>query len=97
MSGIDQLLSVARTYASAEGVELSTVSWRALGDTKKLGALERGKDIQVGRLEKTMRWFANNWPADLPWPDGVERPVAECAEHPAPAPSTGSLATGRVA
>jgi hypothetical protein len=75
MSGIDQLLAVARAYGVAEKIELSTVSWRALGDTKKLPALEAGSDIQVKRLEATMQWFSSNWPESAAWPTGVARPV----------------------
>ena len=74
MDGIDSLLKVARAYAAAQQVDLSTVSWRALGDPKKPGAIEAGADIQVRRYEKTMRWFSENWPADAPWPEGVDRP-----------------------
>lgn len=73
MSGIEQLLTVARAYASLEGVPLSTVSSRALNDGKKLKALEGGADINVGRLESALRWFSDNWPAGK-WPDDVPRP-----------------------
>jgi hypothetical protein len=76
MSSIDHLIAVARAYASAEEIDLSTVSWRALGDTKKLTALEDGKDIQIRRFEKTMQWFSDHWPANAIWPVDVERPVA---------------------
>lgn len=74
MTGIEQLLTVARAYGTAEGIELSTVSWRVMGDTKKLPALEEGKDIQVKRLEGAMSWFSRNWPANAAWPTGVDRP-----------------------
>lgn len=74
MSSIDHLLEVARAYATAEQIDLSTVSWRALGDTKKLTALEAGKDIQVRRFENTMQWFSENWPTAAVWPSEIERP-----------------------
>lgn len=79
MSGIEQLLTVARTYAALEGVPLSTVSSRALDDGKKLKALEDGADINVGRLEKALRWFSDNWPAG-DWPLNVPRPEPALAE-----------------
>jgi len=79
MTGIEQLLAVARAYGASEGLDLSTVSWRALGDTKKLPAIERGADIQVRRLERTMQWFSDNWPS-AEWPDGVPRPAPAPAE-----------------
>lgn len=74
MNSIEQLLQLAHAYAAAEGIELSTVSWRALGDTKKLSALESGRDIQVRRLETTIKWFSDNWPIGAEWPRGVLRP-----------------------
>lgn len=79
MDSIDSLLIVARAYAAAEGVDLSTVSWRALGDTKKLSAMETGADIQVRRFEKTMTWFSDNWPATAAWPAGIARPSQRVA------------------
>jgi len=73
MSATDQLIRVARRYAELEGVPLSTVSSRALNDGKKLGALERGADINVSRWERAMEWFSVNWP-DGEWPSDVPRP-----------------------
>lgn len=74
MNGIDQILRVARVYADAEEIDLSTVSWRVFGDTKKLKAMERGADIQVRRHEAAMTWFSANWPKNARWPKGVARP-----------------------
>lgn len=74
MSGIDQLLAVARVYASVEGIDLSTVSWRVFGDTKKLKAMEQGADIQVRRYEGAMTWFSAHWPKNARWPKGIARP-----------------------
>jgi hypothetical protein len=76
MSGIEQLLTVARRYAEIERIPLSTVSSRALNDGKKLSALETGSDITVGRLELALSWFSDNWPAG-DWPADVPRPVCE--------------------
>jgi hypothetical protein len=79
MSGIEQLLTVARRYGEIEGVPLSTVSSRALDDGKKLRALEEGADINVGRLERALLWFSRHWP-DGEWPSDVPRPAvsADC-------------------
>ena len=76
MSGIEDLLTVAREYGKLEGVPLSTVSSRALDDGKKLRALEEGADISVGRLERALVWFSENWP-DGAWPEGIPRPAVE--------------------
>lgn len=79
MTGIDRLLALATEYARAEGIELSTTSWRVFGDTKKLDALVNGGDIQVKRYEKALVWFAENWPIGAKWPSSVSRPKAEAA------------------
>jgi hypothetical protein len=80
MSGIDQLLTLARAYGAAMGLEPSTVSWRVFGDTKKLAAIESGADIQVRRYERAVQWFSDNWPDGADWPAGVERPTGTAEE-----------------
>jgi hypothetical protein len=77
MSGTKALLSVARAYADKTSLKLSTVSSRALKDGKKLGAVVSGAGITVKRLERTMRWFSDNWPSDTAWPEDVPRPERE--------------------
>lgn len=79
MTGIDRLLALANAYATAESIELSTVSWRVFGDTKKLAALVDGGDIQVKRYERALVWFAENWPDGAQWPKVVSRPRAQAA------------------
>jgi hypothetical protein len=76
MTGIEGLLKVAAEYGRAEGIELSTVSWRVFGDTKKIGAIVAGADIQTRRLERALNWFSISWPETTIWPEGVARPVA---------------------
>jgi hypothetical protein len=77
MSLIQRLLTVAREYARAESVSLSTASYRAMADTKRLAQIEAGGDITTGRFEAVMRWFSANWPAGATWPADVPRPVPE--------------------
>lgn len=79
MTGIDRLLALANAYAAAESIELSTVSWRVFGDTKKLAALVDGGDIQIKRYERALIWFAENWPDGAHWPKVVSRPRARAA------------------
>lgn len=72
----EQLIAVAREYARAEGIALSKVSWRVLGDTRRLSAIEAGADLWTSRLEEAMAWFSCNWPESAVWPEEVERPDA---------------------
>lgn len=84
MAAISNLLIVADAYSAALGAEAKTVSWRVFGDSKKLDAIRSGADIQVGRYERAIQWFADNWPAAAAWPKGVERPSAADAGRAEP-------------
>lgn len=75
MKIVEQLLCVAEAYAKAEEIPRKTVSWRALGDSKKLDAIAAGADIQASRFEQAMSWFSDNWPGRTAWPKGVKRPA----------------------
>lgn len=74
MDPISSLLRLADLYASSEGIELSTVSWRVFGDTKKMAALRNGADIQVRRFEGALAWFSAHWPESAEWPAELARP-----------------------
>lgn len=88
MSAIDDLLTLADAYGRAERIETTTVSWRVFGDTKKLGALKHGKDIQVKRFEAALQWFSDHWPDGTPWPD-VQRPDRAPANDAPPSARAG--------
>ncbi|HEY4136467.1 MAG TPA: hypothetical protein VGO34_14780 [Alphaproteobacteria bacterium] len=36
--------------------------------------LRGGKGCSVDTYLKFKRWFFDNWPADVAWPEGVDRP-----------------------
>lgn len=84
MSAIARFIAVTTVFREISGLETTTLSWRLFGDSKKLGALEAGADIQVTRYEKALQWLSDNWPSehDASWPVDVVRP----AKTPAPAP-----------
>lgn len=73
----DHLIVLARAYTQATGLKTTTLSYRVFDDTKKLGSILAGSDIQTGRYEKAMQWFSDNWPQDLTWPEEIARPTAK--------------------
>ncbi|MCC0807540.1 hypothetical protein FPV16_15100 [Methylobacterium sp. W2] len=75
MTAIDRFLLVASAYRQLSGLKTTALSWRLFGDSKKLGALESGADIQVTRYEKAMQWLSDHWPDPQGWPEGVDRPA----------------------
>ena len=38
-------------------------------------ALREGRDITTSRFNGALRWFGENWPSDLDWPEGIPLPV----------------------
>jgi hypothetical protein len=75
---IEQLLTLSQAYQDATGKKPTTVSWRMFGDSKKLGGLRNGGDIQVKRYEQAMAWLAENWPQNAPWPKKISRHPPGC-------------------
>lgn len=80
MSTIDHLLTLSRVYGVAEGIEPTTVSYRAFKDSKKLRALMGGATITISRAEAVVGWFSQHWPKGTPWPETVPRPSLEPRE-----------------
>lgn len=71
---IENLIRLAKSYAAHKSLTLATVSTYAAGDGKFFTSLEGGSSCMVRRAEKIVRWFSDNWPADLEWPAEIERP-----------------------
>lgn len=75
-SPIRHLIDLASRYCAATGKTRIAVSKRVFNDGKVIDNLADGKDITVGRYERAMRWFSENWPEGAEWPSHVERPHA---------------------
>lgn len=79
MSSINHLLMLAEAYGAGRSLSASRVSTLVFNDGKVIDRLAAGADITVGRLERAMQWFSDNWPDDLAWPDGIARPARKPA------------------
>lgn len=61
----DYLLRIARTFASANGIALATVSRRFHGTDSFFVDFELGqRTITLRKLESMLVEFQNNWPTD---------------------------------
>lgn len=77
-SDITAILKIADVYRAHRGVKLSTCSLWAAKNGALFKKLSEGKQgLTIARRDRIIGWFDANWPADLPWPDGVPRPSAE--------------------
>jgi len=68
------LIDLCLAYASHKNVTHWRVSLLARGDGQYFKRLMDGKGSTVRVSDAVMRWFSDNWPADLEWPSDIPRP-----------------------
>lgn len=68
------LIKLAETWASHNALMLSTVSTYAANDGKFFGKLKLGSGCTLKTAARISQWFSDNWPEDLEWPEGIQRP-----------------------
>ena len=66
-----QLLTLAATYAGATDRSRARVATMVRNCGHFFDRLESGSSCTVDTYLKVKQWFADNWPADTPWPAGV--------------------------
>lgn len=71
------LLTLARAYGDATHRSLARVSTLVRNDGKFFRRLNEGAGCTMDTYAKCLRWFADHWPHDRSWPDGVPRPAAD--------------------
>lgn len=74
---IDQLRVLANAYCAATGVSVSALGEKVSDNHKLFRRLLNGADCTYRNAEQASVWFAENWPADVPWPEGVPAERAE--------------------
>jgi hypothetical protein len=66
---IATLLNLSDRFRDLTGVaEEKTLSYRMLGDSKRLGQLRENGEITVGRFNGAMEWLASRWPPETDFP-----------------------------
>lgn len=73
------LVTLATLYAGAKRLEIVTVARHAAGDWRFFDRLDDGKTFTARKYDDVVRWFAEHWPADVEWPQGVPAPVQAAA------------------
>jgi hypothetical protein len=65
----ENLLAIAKAYAKATGLALSTISAEFYGQSGFLRDFERGKrSLTLPKLDELLARFAERWPRGSPWP-----------------------------
>jgi hypothetical protein len=73
---------LAEAFAEATNRAVSTISRLATGSGQTVANLKLVDDagqpkhrITTDRAFRALSWFSDNWPDDLEWPEGIERPT----------------------
>jgi hypothetical protein len=75
MLSTEELLKVARAYAQATGMSLTTIGRWSCNNDKIYKRIAAGGSAALSRsIETAAAWFHNNWPENARWPDEVPRP-----------------------
>lgn len=69
-----QLLTLAKGYSAGTGRSEARVATIVHNQGAFFVRMREGKGCSVDTYLKFKRWFAENWPAGVPWPEGVDRP-----------------------
>lgn len=72
-----RLVGVARAYAKATDLELSSVGMYALRDGRFFERIKpkNGGKFGMDTYDRAMQWFSDRWPEHAKWPDGTPRPA----------------------
>lgn len=68
------LIELAETLAAHEGVTHWAISQRIFGRGDVFSRLMDGRNCFHSTIERAARWFGENWPEDLAWPEDIMRP-----------------------
>lgn len=69
-----QIVQLAASFAHHRGLAMSTVSTYSANDGKWICGLKSGASCTLRKAGIVLQWFSDNWPDDLEWPQGIERP-----------------------
>jgi hypothetical protein len=71
------LLRLARLYAQADSISLSTLGRRACGNNRVFQRLAAGAGAHSRTLERIETFFRATWPDNAPWPSDIQPGLGE--------------------
>lgn len=80
MNTTANILLLADIYGTHAGLSHWRVAFLLRGDGTFLKKLRDGATCTLKTAESVLAWFSANWPADLEWPAGIARPLAQKRE-----------------
>jgi hypothetical protein len=78
-----QLVTLVETYAAAAKRSEARIANLIGRDGRFFQRMRDGRGCSVDTRDGTMQWFSDHWPAELPWPEGIDRPTPVAPERAA--------------
>jgi hypothetical protein len=72
---IKNILTLSDTLGAHLGITHWAVSMRVSSKGDFIKNLKDGSDIRTKTAARVLQRFHDNWPSDLEWPKGVQRPA----------------------
>ena len=73
MRPTEQIIKAISAYSAHKNLSERYVSHQIFSSNHAVLRLRKNSGITLRNYEKAMEWLATNWPANLPWPDGVQK------------------------
>jgi hypothetical protein len=73
--GYFHLIKLAEAMSAHLGRSEATLSNQAVGHARLFRRLRDGHGCAHHTALAAFQWFSDNWPADLEWPRGIDRPT----------------------
>lgn len=71
----NDIITLVEVYARFNNLSEATVSNQATTHARLFSRLRAGHSCTLATYERVVSWFADNWPDDLEWPSGIDRPI----------------------
>ena len=72
----EHVSEIARLYADARGITLSTLGTYVAADGKFFRRLSEGR-VTIRRAEQILQRLSNIWPDEQTWPTSIPRPMPQ--------------------
>ena len=74
MTHREVLLTLFECYCQRAKLSQARVSTLVFNHGGRIARIRAGRDFTVGSYERALRWFSDQWPEELSWPEGIPRP-----------------------
>jgi hypothetical protein len=80
------LATLTALFSKHAGASAAKIGQSALNDNTFLPRVANGAGFSVRTYDRVVEWLSANWPAEVGWPENIDRPPPAPANVAAPEP-----------